>query len=60
MSKLRIGYTTLEDEIRNAPLSWLPALTLVLLETVCKKTVFASPEALLRVVQNQINRHWRK
>jgi hypothetical protein len=55
-----IEYSRLEDTIRNAPLTWLPALNLVALEAAITRKVWASPEALLRIVQNQIKRYWRK
>lgn len=49
-------FSRLEDGIRQCPMSYLPALTLTVLEMAVKKKVWASPEALHRVVDKQIQR----
>lgn len=52
-----MSYSQLEDQIRNAPLSWLPALCLIMLETVITRKVWKSNAALRRIVENQIKRY---
>lgn len=61
MSKMTEGtnWDRLTKELRDAPLSWLPALTLLMLELACARKIFASKEAMKRVVDNQINKYWK-
>lgn len=49
-------YSRLKDEIRNAPMTWLPALLLEVIEACVHNKVFVSKEAMDRVIENQINR----
>lgn len=52
-----LGYSEIEDAVRKAPATWLPALCLVVLEVAIKRKVWASNAALRRIVDNQIKRY---
>lgn len=54
------NWDRLTKELREAPLSWLPALTLLVIEVACTRKIFVSKEAMKRVMERQIDRHWKE
>lgn len=50
------NYDKLTKEIREAPMTWLPALCLLIVERCVTEKVFASKAAMDRVLENQIAR----
>lgn len=53
------NWDKLTRELRAAPLTWLPALLLLAIEVACARKVFASKEAIKRVVDKQIDKYWK-
>lgn len=62
MSKMTEGtnWGRLTKELREVPLSWLPALLLLIVEECAKRPCFVSPEAMKRLMDRQVDRYWRK
>jgi hypothetical protein len=62
MSKMTEGpnWDRLTKELRDAPLSWVPALCLLGLELACARKVFASREVMKMVVNRQIDKYWKE
>jgi hypothetical protein len=54
------NYGKLTTALREAPLSWLPALTLLIVEVACARKVFASREAMKKVLERQVDRYWKE
>jgi hypothetical protein len=50
------NYDKLTKELREVPLSWLPALCLLVVEEACKRKVFASPEAMKNVLLRHVDK----
>jgi len=50
------GYDKLVRDIEDAPISFLPALLLKIVETCVKKKVFASKESMKLVIERQMER----